>query len=251
MKLVAAILLVAATTVNADDRAPRDPHFVSVLFIGNSLTYYNEIPLMTASIASRQPRPMRIDLAVRAGASLKQLWEETDARRRIWRAHWDYVIIQGGAGAAGPLKNLDDFNEYLARFASEARRSGAEPLFYMVWSLTAPAEHEAASIASAKRIRARIIPVGSAWYELLGRQRFARLDWDGVHPNVFGAYLAACTMFATIYDRSPVGAPFDFRKLAVPDAIADEALRQQELTADDARAIQEAAWDAVQRSKKR
>ncbi len=245
-----ALLLLAIATIASGQQPRRDPHFTTVLFVGNSLTYYNEIPVMTAALAEKQPRPMRIAFAVRAGASLKQLWDETDAVQKIRTAHWDYVVIQGGAGAAGPLKNVDDFNSYLARFANEVRQSGAEPLFYQVWSLTAPAEHEAASIQAAKRVRMRMIPVGSAWRELIEQHRFARLDLDGIHPDAFGAYLAACTIFATIYDRSPLGAPFDFNKFAQPGEVADDALRRQVISADDARAIQEAAWRAVERSKK-
>lgn len=228
--------------------AQADP--LKVLFVGNSLTYYNEMPMMAAAMSEREPRPMRIAFAVRAGASLKQLWNETDARQKIARTHWDYVVIQGGAGAAGPLKNIDDFNDYLARFAAEARRSGAEPLFYQVWSLKEPAEHEAASLQSARRIRARVIPAGGAWYDLTNSGRFTQLDSDGIHPNLLGSYLIACTHYSTIYDKSAAGSKYDFRNFAAAGP-ADEALRTGVITAEDARAIQDAAWRAVERSKKR
>ena len=237
------VLLFAATAHAADP--------LKVLFIGNSLTYYNEMPLMSAAISAHEARPMRVAFAVRAGASLKQLWNETDARQKIARTRWDYIIIQGGAGAAGPLKNLDDFNDYLGRFVTEARRDGAEPLFYQVWSLSAPAEHEAASIEAAKHARIRMIPAGGAWYDLTNSGRFTRLDSDGIHPNALGSYLIACTIYSTIYDRPATGAPYDFRKFASPSEAADEALRNSAITEDDARAIQDAAWRAVERAKKR
>lgn len=224
---------------------------LKVLFVGNSLSYYNEMPLMAAAISAHESRPMRVAFAVRAGASLKQLWNETNAQEKIARTRWDYIIIQGGAGAAGPLKNFDDFNEYLARFVTEARRDGAEPLFYQVWSLSAPAEHEAASIESAKRVRVRMIPAGGAWYDLTNSGRFTRLDSDGVHPNALGSYLIACTIYSTIYDKPATGAAYDFRKFASPTEAADDALRSSVITEDDARAIQGAAWRAVQRAKKR
>ena len=47
------------------------------------------------------------------------------------------------------------------------------------------------------------------------------------------------------------GAPSDFRKFASPNEAADDALRNSVITEDDARAIQGAAWRAVERAKKR
>ena len=222
-----------------------------VLFIGNSLTYYNEMPVIAAALSDHEARPMRVGLAVRAGASLKQLWNETDARQKLAKTRWDYVVIQGGAGASGPLRDADDFNDYLARFVTEARRIGAEPLFYQVWSLTAPAEHEAASIAAARHVGARIIPAGSAWYDLLNSHRFARLDADGIHPTALGSYIIACTVYSTIYGKPAPAAPYDFHKFASPQEDADRSLRDMVLSADDARAAQEAAWRAVDRANKR
>jgi hypothetical protein len=235
--------LFVARTASAD--------FLKVLFVGNSLTYYNEMPVIAATLSEHESRPMRIALAVRAGASLKQLWLETDARAKISKTRWDYVVIQGGAGAAGPLKQVDEFDTYLALFATEARRNGAEPLFYQVWSLKQPAEHEAASMASAKSVRARVVPAGSAWYDLIGSARFDRLDSDGVHPNALGSYLIACTIYSTIYNKSAAGAVYDFRKFAEPGQSADDALREQVISETEAHALQDAAWRAVERAKKR
>jgi hypothetical protein len=230
-------------------RAPRDPNVISVLFLGNSLTYFNEIPRMTAVVASAEKRPLRVDAVTRSGVTLEQLWNDDESRKKLWTQHWDYVVLQGGAGAAHPLYNAESFNRYLALFAEDVRRSGAVPLLYLV--ARPKVDHEAfiaASFEAARRANVRVAPVGVAWREV---SALRRLDQDGLHPNAFGAYLVACTVFSTIYDRPAHGTAFDFRNLALQHENYDDALREQTISAEDARRIQDAAWRAVQSAKKR
>jgi hypothetical protein len=234
---------------HTEKRHARDPHVISVLFLGNSLTYYNEIPGTTSAMAAREKRPLLVDAVTRSGVTLEQLWADTAALKRIWQDHWDYVVVQGGAGSAGPLFHADVYNRYLTRFADEIRKSGATPLFYQVWSLQTPAEHEAASLVAAKKNRMRVVPAGSAWHELIRNGRFKRLDRDLVHPDALGAYLVACSVYSTIYDKPAHGTPHDFRQLAVSHEVSDDALREQTIDAEDTRALQDAAWRAVQRMK--
>jgi hypothetical protein len=234
---------------HTESRPPRDPKVISVLFLGNSLTYYNEIPRTTFTIAEREPRPLVVDAVTRSGVSLEQLWNDTIALKRIWQKHWDFVVVQGAGGGMGPLNKPDIFNRYLTLFADEIRKSGSTPLFYEVWHLKKPAEHEAASLAAAKRNRMRVVPVGLAWHELLRTGRFQRLDWDTVHPDALGAYLVACTVYSTIYGKPAHGTPHDFRHLAAKHEVYDDALREQTINKEDARALQDAAWRAVQRLK--
>jgi lysophospholipase L1-like esterase len=233
-------------TERREARAPRNPKSISVLFLGNSLTYYNQMPAMTQAIALREAKPLEVETVAQSGVTLGQLWSDTTALRDLWRRHWDYVVLQGGAGAAHPLFNADQFERELRRFADEVRRSGATPLLYLVWRPGVDAAgFEAASLASARRAGVRAVPAGVAWRALLESRRFTRLDWDGLHPDAFGSYLIACAVYSTIYGRPAYGAPYDLRHLAATDETSDEALRRQHLTADHARAIQEAAWRAV------
>jgi hypothetical protein len=228
-------------------RKPRDPKVISVLYLGNSLVYYNEIPRMTREVGAREPRPLRVDSVTRSGVSLAQLWHDTEALSKVWSEHWDYVLIQGGGGGVGPSRNAALFNDYLGRFDATVRKSGAQPLFYMVWRIENPDQHNADALAAAKRLKMPVVPAGLAWTDLTSRGRFKRLDWDGVHQDAFGAYLVACTVYSTIYNKPAHGAPYNFRHLAIASEVYDDALREQTPTPEDARAIQDAAWKAVQR----
>jgi hypothetical protein len=239
----------AEYATHTQPRAPRNPKVVSVLFLGNSLTYYNEIPRMTAEIGARGKRPLRVDAVTRSGVTLEQLWNETDARKKLWLETWDYVVLQGGAGMANPLHNAEAFHRYLELFAADVRKSGAEPLFYLVWRTEQPPSYERVAVDAAKRARLRVIPAGIAWLGLIRSGRFQRLDIDGLHPDARGAYLVACSVYSTIYGKPAHGAPRDFRHLAARHELYDDALRTQTIDPEDARALQDAAWAAVQRMK--
>jgi hypothetical protein len=225
-------------------RQPRDPGAVSVLFLGNSLTYFNETPSLAARIAAHEARPLRVDAATLSGASLDQLWTMTPALRKLWSTHWDYVVIQERGGRA-PHDRGALFEEYVRRFADEARRSGAQPLLFETWCPQWEAANEALFERVARGTGARLVPVGRAWNALLRSGAFARLDSDGTHPNLAGSYLIACTVYAVVYGRSPLGLGFTFPGLGVKDEEYDSALLAQRLTAAEARSIQLAAWAAV------
>ncbi|HEX8618869.1 MAG TPA: SGNH/GDSL hydrolase family protein [Thermoanaerobaculia bacterium] len=240
----------AEYTTRTVARKPRDPRVISVLILGNSLVYFNEIPRMTAEMGARERRPLRVDSVTRSGISVEQIWNETNALEKLWAEHWDYVVIQGGGGELGPLRNPPVFHDYFGRLVDAARKSGAEPLMYVVWRAARSAEHDAASLEAATRHKVRPIPVGLAWNALVASERFTRLDWDGVHQDAFGAYLVACSIYSAIYGKPAHGAPHDFEHLALPSEDYDDALRAQTITADDARAIQDAAWNALQKVKK-
>ena len=66
---------------------------------------------------------------------------------------------------------------------------------------------------------------------------------DKSHPNPTGTYLAACVFYATLFDKSPVGLPAQIKsggKLLV------------ELSTDEAKRLQEIAWETVRgRSQKK
>jgi F0F1-type ATP synthase membrane subunit c/vacuolar-type H+-ATPase subunit K len=57
-------------------------------------------------------------------------------------------------------------------------------------------------------------------------------DYDGTHPTELGVYLAASTVYATIYGRSPVGNTYDYygrisrEDAAFLQAVADDTVRK-------------------------
>src|SRR5580765_6368594 len=103
-----------------------------VLFIGNSLTYVNDVPAIIAATAEADGHQKFIYQTVAfPDFSLEDHWKQGDARKKIAEGRWDFVVLQQGPSALpGSRASL---LEYTARFAADIRRAGAKPALYMVW----------------------------------------------------------------------------------------------------------------------
>src|SRR5260370_24146718 len=65
--------------LHTDARTPHDSKVISVLFLGNSLTYYNDMPRMTAQLGAKQNPPLLLDSVTLGAAWLEDLWLRTAA----------------------------------------------------------------------------------------------------------------------------------------------------------------------------
>lgn len=210
---------------------------LQVLFIGNSFTYYHDLPRMVAELAKAGRQvPLRFHTETPGGCTLEKHWQDGKALARIKSRSWDFVILQDQSQA--PLLQRESMIIFGKRFDAEIKMQGAETILYLTWARqTEPENQPLISQAYArlsKDLNARLAPVGNAWsLALQADRRLVLHDSDGIHPNAKGTYLAACVFYATIYGVSPEGLPG----------------RMGGLTDHEARILQEIAWQAVQQAK--
>ncbi len=69
-----------------------------ILFIGNSLTYSNDLPAMVCAMARAASRNAVCESVTKPDYSLEDHWQERDARRAVARG-WDFVVLQQGPSA--------------------------------------------------------------------------------------------------------------------------------------------------------
>jgi len=65
-----------------------------VLFIGNSFTYYNEMPTLLERVSASLGAPIIAHFSGRGGATLRNHWDEGKAVNAIRNNHYDFVVIQ-------------------------------------------------------------------------------------------------------------------------------------------------------------
>jgi hypothetical protein len=262
--LVAFVLFVAFTPVIAQQpmRARR------VLFIGNSYTYFNNLPQMLVGLAkAAQPaQALEAEMVTVGGATLKRLWEQGEALAAIKRGGWAFVVLQeqstlGNASMVdGKLQIADPktFHEYARLFDAEIKKAGAQTVFYLTWARQNAPETQvqltSAYSAIAKELKALLVPVGPAWAVALKKQpQLALHIADKSHPTAAGTYLATCVFYATLTGRTPVGLPN-----IVTGAQVDTSGKAKEgspgelarLSADEAKLLQQVAWEAAQEQRK-
>ena len=95
----------------------------------------------------------------------------------------------------------------------------------------------------ARELHALVAPVGIAWKKALAANPNLILHQsDKSHPNPTGSYLAACVFYGTLFDKSPVGLPGELKK---------GALVLVRVAPDEAKRLQEVAWQTVREAKRR
>jgi len=180
-----------------------------LLFIGNSLTYANDLPGMVCALARAAGRQAVCESVVKPDFSLEDHWNDQEARQAIKRG-WDVVVLQQGPSALPASRVL--LVDYAKRLEREIRNSGARTAVYMVW----PAEQRRGDFsgvsqsyaAAAKAVNGLLLPVGDAWraawaidstLPLYGPDRF--------HPSPTGTYLAALVIYGGIFGEPAPAAP--------------------------------------------
>ncbi len=191
-------------------RAPGKP--LRILFIGNSYTYYNNLPGIVADFARTvaYERPVTVEMVAQGGATLRDHWMSGEGLAAIRRGTWDYVVLQEQSmlgvmlvDGAPSVNDPEFFHRYARLFAREVAAAGAKPVFYLTWARQAtPALQDhltSAYTAIARETGALLAPAGVAWQAVRSaRPSLGLYDPDGTHPSPTGSYLAAATLWATI-----------------------------------------------------
>ena len=247
----------------ANHQRIRDQRRVSVLFIGNSYTYFNNLPEMFAELAAEAGQQVKVTMAAPGGWRLKDHWEKGEALALLRKEHWNYVVLQeqstlgvnyyveGRTRVAGD----ESFRPYAKLWASEIQKAGATPVFYLTWApRDAPEDQPRLNYAyfhAAREGRAIVAPAGLAWARVRQAHPEIRLfHGSGSHPSPAGTYLVACALVATVFDRTPVGLPAKIAghpvNLETERVEFDKTVSLADLSPSEAQILQSAAWAAHQ-----
>lgn len=231
--------------------APKDTRALHVLFIGNSYTFFNELPWLLERISAGEAKPVKTRAVTMSGASLRQHWESGAAIKAMNVDRYDYVVLQEQSDS--PETAFERMREYAARFDTEIRRTGAATMLFQTWApRDRPELQETISKAYLRvghELGALVAPVGDAWQSALSLRPDLRLhDASGSHPNLAGSYLAACVFYSLLYGKSPEGLVHSFPvRYEIPEAYR-ASLASERLSDNDAVLLQRAAWKAARTS---
>jgi hypothetical protein len=227
----------------------------SEMFIGNSFFYYNNgmpghVSLLEKAADPEHKQDYRATMVTIGGSGFD--WHDVESYFRpdaIGRYSFDdhnNVVFNkpGKQFDAAVMMDCSQcpihptlkpiFTEYAKKDAEIVRAHGATPIFFMSWAYADKPEMTA-QLAEAYTVagnanNALVIPAGLAFARALAKQPELNLYVaEKRHPSLAGTYLAACTVFAALTGRSPVGNTYT--------AGLDEPT---------AHLLQQVAWDTVQ-----
>jgi hypothetical protein len=159
-----ALLVLSTNGVLAQDAPAKDE--ITVLFIGNSFTYYHDLPKMLAELAKAGKQPMLIhERETPGGCTLEKHWKDGKALAKIQSRKWDFVVLQDHSQAA--LLKRDSMFDYGKKLDTEIKKQGAKTILYMTWALQNKLEDQPAITTAyldlSKELKAKVAPVGNAW----------------------------------------------------------------------------------------
>lgn len=242
------------------------PKPTRVLFIGNSYTYFNNLPQLLAGLAAsaKPSQVIETEMVTVGGATLKSLWAGGKPQAALASGKWDYVVLQEQSTLGLPklvdnipqVNDPKNFHEAVRLIDPEIKKAGAKPLLYMTWARKDSPDKQHlltdAYQSIGKELGDTVVPVGLAWQAALKARPNLELHVaDKSHPTPAGSYLAACVFYATLFGKSPEGLAARVTGVVIDHTgkVGGEG-ELVNLSKDDAAFLQKIARETVQQSRK-
>ena len=212
-----------------------------ILFVGTSHTSYNNLSEIFVNIVDAFDRKSKVcELSTRY-YSLKRYANSEDKggallEQALTTQNWDFVILQENTNMALTESAEEEMFPSARILDEKIKEAGGQTMFLMTW---APKEgiqkHKREDIQTqlatsyisiANELEGLLIPAG------VGFMRCSELypeielwDSDGYHASPAGTYLAACTIYAILYQESPENCSY------IGNLEAEQALALQQIAA--------------------
>ena len=194
---------------------------MKILFIGNSHTYFNDMPHLFAKMCEALTGE-RTEVTMLAFSNRKLDWhceEYFSVRFALLYGHYDYCVIQQLGHPTPPIEETEPSVEKLVHLCE---RVGTNPVLYMTW--TKRDEPEKAALISgiyrtlAQRYHTLLAPIAEVFEALRTEHPEIDLYWfDGSHASPYGDYVIAATFAAQLTGQADLS--------ALPDEIIDFRVR--------------------------
>ncbi len=222
-----------------------------VLWIGNSYTFYNDLPEMVQKIAATKGMNLSMTKILKGGEKFSGHLKNDNLIKELSQGAWDYVILQEYSSTPGYSTQTvaKEVYPYAQKLDSLAKSGSPDVkvIYYMTWGHKHGNNRQTAYPLDdtyelmQDRIKTTYLemayengswcaPVGMAWQKVRNEQPNIQLyDPDLSHPSIMGSYLAANTIFTTIY-RKPYQTNFT---AGIPSELAEYLQRVAEETVLD------------------
>ena len=181
---------------------------MKVLFIGNSYTYFYDMPKLFEAECRGRGAECDVDSVTAGGYTLEQfLSDENEFGRRakelLHQKKYDYVVMQ--EQSVRPASDPELFLDSLRRLMVFVRENGAKPVLYETWGRADHSgeltrlgwDHELMQTKlnesygrGAAEHGAILVPAGERFHEAYRRGEPV-FDPDGSHPSEYGSKLIA------------------------------------------------------------
>lgn len=198
------------------------------LFLGNSYTYYNNMPQLVADMAASTGDTLVWDMYAPGGYTFDNHGQDATSLNKIKAGGWDYLVLQEQSQLPSfPFYFSNELYGMCATFRQY--NPCGRIMFYMTWgrkngdAMNCPGWPPVCTYSgmdSLIRLRyedmavnynAELSPAGAAW-------RYTRAHYPGInlyepdesHPSTAGSYLVASSFYAAVFKKDPTLVSYNF-----------------------------------------
>jgi hypothetical protein len=173
---------------------------MKVLFIGNSHTYFNDMPGIFKRLCAEKGKDVHVTMLTKGGMGLDYHLKQEQTHFNIRYGEYDYVVLQHTAHPMGDLKVMHDAACALVKIIREA---GSTPVFYQTWAKKGDEAFQSTMSGVyndlGKELNVPVAPVGDEWQAYRLAHPEAEMYFkDGEHASPEGSALAARVILQTI-----------------------------------------------------
>lgn len=196
------------------------PDSVRILWIGNSFTFYNDVPKMVEEMGKLNGIPVSTSRVLKGGEKFSGHLQNPELHQQLEKGGWDYVVLQefSSTPAYSTKYVAENILPYAAQIDSIAKKYSpdVETVYYMTWGHkygnTRQTDYPLDDTYETMQDRitttytdmayengGTLAPVGIAWKNI--RKNYPEIELyieDNFHPTLAGSYLAANTLFGTM-----------------------------------------------------
>jgi hypothetical protein len=202
-----------------------------VLFIGNSYTAVNDLPLLLSNVAQSAGDSVIYESNCIGGYTFQLHSTNATTLQKINQGDFDFVVLQEQSQRPSfPLSQVQTSVYPYAKTLDSlinVANSCTETVFYMTWGRKNgdasncpnwPPVCTYSGMDSLLRLRyqdmantnnALVSPVGAVWRYI--RNNYPNIELysaDESHPSLAGSYAAACTFYSILFRKDPTGITF-------------------------------------------
>lgn len=195
-----------------------------VLFLGNSYCSVNNLPSLVQSLSNAAGKTLIMDSSMPGGMTISGHVNDPTSTAKINLGTWDYIVVQEQSQVPTiPYYRYNDMYPALSdlKMMAEQANPCVKIITYMTWGrrfggqqcdpggvncspVFVDFNHMQDSLTSAYMeisdlLSVQCAPVGVTWKNVLNDTTLVLHSSDNSHPNIDGSYLAACSIFSSIW----------------------------------------------------
>jgi hypothetical protein len=177
-----------------------DDSTIRILFVGNSLTYSNDLPTLITNLGSSKGKSISYETLAFPNYALEDHWNEGKMQKLICEGNFDFVVVQQGPSSQSDGRVM--LLEYGRRINDLCTSRGTELAFFMVWPSKSNYHTFAGVIKNytdaAQETNSWLCAVGTEFKRLGDQGDFRFYSADNFHPSYEGSQLAAEIIYSTL-----------------------------------------------------